>query len=700
MPKAPASQGRIHRLNMRLLSLLLIAALMLSVLIAVPVLNSSAEQDMATKSAEWVDKENGIAKITLGVNDPTTSGSGSTTATTKPTEATTTTTTSSSTVGSKLLIDWDKQNNYYCRGTAVSKNDSGIHMTHTGDADPLINTWNNAYEDYTKVKFTVTANSGNVATRFQVKCGSEISQVYTLTSGVNSFDLALSDFGITSGTTGDFNIILKGGAIDIVVSDIVVYKEGNSDTSTTKATTTTTTTTTSSSTVDSTLLIDWDVNSNYYAEGSTLTKGTNCITATKSSGANLITSNNNNIAAYDGLKFTVTPNSANQKTALVVKVNDVQKNFTLGSGTTECVLSFAEIGVTPTSSSTIFFGAEGDGAADLTISDVYAYTGDAGDSTTAATTTTTTTVAATTTTTIAQTTTTTSSSTVDSKLLIDWDKQDNYYCGGTAVSKNDSGIHMTHTGNADPLINSWNNAYGDYTKVKFTVTANSGNAATRFQVKCGSEISQVYTLTSGVNSFDLALSDFGITSGTIGDFNIILKGGAIDVVISDITVYTADTLDIDVRMEYGAAIRLNEKTGIRFYTSIDTDMIAQLKADGRTVTMGTIIAPADLISGEFTHEDANVDVVFDSDEYYTEDGFVGIVGSIVDIEESHYGREYIGRGYICVDGVYYYASLDNNVRSLKYVANALKADTAVYERLTTETKKLVDTWSQAPDYQA
>ena len=386
MPKAPVSQGRIHRLNMRLLSLLLIAALMLSVLIAVPVLNSSAEQDMATKSAEWVDKENGIAKITLGVNDPTTSGSGSTTATTKPTEATTTTTTSSSTVGSKLLIDWDKQ--------------------------------------------------------------------------------------------------------------------------------------------------------------------------------------------------------------------------------------------------------------------------------------------------------------------------DNYYCGGTAVSKNDSGIHMTHTGNADPLINSWNNAYGDYTKVKFTVTANSGNAATQFQVKCGSEISQVYTLTSGVNSFDLALSDFGITSGTIGDFNIILKGGAIDVVISDITVYTADTLDIDVRMEYGAAIRLNEKTGIRFYTSIDTDMIAQLKADGRTVTMGTIIAPADLISGEFTHEDANVDVVFDSDEYYTEDGFVGIVGSIVDIEESHYGREYIGRGYICVDGVYYYASLDNNVRSLKYVANALKADTAVYERLTTETKKLVDTWSQAPDYQA
>ena len=85
MPKAPVSQGRIHRLNMRLLSLLLIAALILSVLVAVPVLNSSAEQDMATKSAEWVDKENGIAKITLGVNDPTTSGSGSTTATTKPT---------------------------------------------------------------------------------------------------------------------------------------------------------------------------------------------------------------------------------------------------------------------------------------------------------------------------------------------------------------------------------------------------------------------------------------------------------------------------------------------------------------------------------------------------------------------------------------------------------------------------------------
>lgn len=164
----------------------------------------------------------------------------------------------------------------------------------------------------------------------------------------------------------------------------------------------------SSSTVVSKLLIDWDVNTNYWAEGSTITKGINCITATKSSGSKLITSSNNNIAAYDGLKFTVTPNSANQKTALAVKVDDVQKNFPLGSGTTECVLSFAEIGVTPTSSSTIFFGAEGDGAADLTISDVYAYTCDAGDSTTA--TVANTTITTTTTATAATTTTSSDSS--------------------------------------------------------------------------------------------------------------------------------------------------------------------------------------------------------------------------------------------------------------------------------------------------
>ncbi|MEE1024491.1 MAG: hypothetical protein U0L48_05460, partial [Acutalibacteraceae bacterium] len=223
MPKAPVSQGRINRLNMRLLSLLLIAALMLSVLIAVPVLNSSAEQDMATKSAEWVDKENGIAKITLGVNDPTTSGSGSTTATTKPTEATTTTTTSSSTVDSKLLIDWDKQKNYYAiNGTSTinSTDDNGINLT-VRNAGRILGTYNNDTTGYDGITFTAKGNGSLRAVVVSVEISVETSYTAVSESGT-TFILDFANLGITPSEKTEINFEVED-ACELTISDIYLY---------------------------------------------------------------------------------------------------------------------------------------------------------------------------------------------------------------------------------------------------------------------------------------------------------------------------------------------------------------------------------------------------------------------------------------------------------------------------------------------
>ena len=187
----------------------------------------------------------------------------------------------------------------------------------------------------------------------------------------------------------------------------VASTSSSGSTATTATTAATAPTTSSSGSQTGGKIIDWDVNTNYYAEGSTLTKGTDSITAVKASGTNLITSQNNDLTAYSGIKFTATPNSGNEKTTVLLKVDDVPWRFTFGSGTTECSVTFAEMGVTATTTSKVYFGAEGGTATNITFGDVYGITsGSSSTTTTTAKPTTTTTTTAAATTTKATTTTT------------------------------------------------------------------------------------------------------------------------------------------------------------------------------------------------------------------------------------------------------------------------------------------------------
>lgn len=177
----------------------------------------------------------------------------------------------------------------------------------------------------------------------------------------------------------------------------------------------------------------------------------------------------------------------------------------------------------------------------------------------------------------------------------------------------------------------------------------------------------------------------------------------------------SNPLQVDVFMTEGASIRLNEVSGIRYYTNVDVEKIRSLVASGATVTMGTLIAPADLLGdNELTlelDEDLYAAVPYDVDKlstYFAE----GFVGSLVGIKEtSSYSavsgnvtREFVGRGYVSVekDGktVVSYASYagddaSGNTRSLKTIALALKADTESYNALSDDKKLLVDNWAAA-----
>ena len=159
-------------------------------------------------------------------------------------------------------------------------------------------------------------------------------------------------------------------------------------------------------------------------------------------------------------------------------------------------------------------------------------------------------------------------------------------------------------------------------------------------------------------------------------------------------------------MVKGAAMRVNEKTGIRFYTNVDTDKVAELIESGATISMGTLIAPENLLGGEELTLSTNgnnclnvpyISGVEDNDWFTDVIGgtdFCGMVGSIVTIKDTNINRKFVGRGYITVtiggitktvyadyavnedDSI---SNIANNTRSIAYIANAVKNDSGKAE---------------------
>ena len=171
-------------------------------------------------------------------------------------------------------------------------------------------------------------------------------------------------------------------------------------------------------------------------------------------------------------------------------------------------------------------------------------------------------------------------------------------------------------------------------------------------------------------------------------------------------------------MQKGASIRLTDKKGIRFYSNVDTAKIADLLSKGAEMSMGTLIAPEDLLDGELTLATAETNRVnipyvtgIEDNQWYTETigetEFAGMVGSLVTIQDKNIARNFVGRGYITVtiggitktvyadyakgDGDV--SSVANNTRSLAFVADALTKDTDKFNLLDSDTQTLVNGWA-------
>ena len=162
---------------------------------------------------------------------------------------------------------------------------------------------------------------------------------------------------------------------------------------------------------------------------------------------------------------------------------------------------------------------------------------------------------------------------------------------------------------------------------------------------------------------------------------------------------TTQPIDTNIEMttQVGASIRLNSRSGLRFYTGVDKDKI-------------TLIAPYDYLGASDLNFDLAssryVDVKYTSNEYYEEGAFSGIVGSIVNIRESttqnqksgNILRYFVARGYAKItdsknNTTIVYADYNkDSARSLGFVAYMFKNDNQNSELYLANAEK-VDKWA-------
>ena len=173
------------------------------------------------------------------------------------------------------------------------------------------------------------------------------------------------------------------------------------------------------------------------------------------------------------------------------------------------------------------------------------------------------------------------------------------------------------------------------------------------------------------------------------------------------------TLALDFMLKEGASIRLAttaDESGIRFTAMINTAELNALKEYGVTVSeYGMLILPNDYLSGEqapnLTDFVAGQNLLKIVCEYQENvNAYTQYYGAMKKLYTKNYGRDFAGRGYITVtyaDGstkTIYTQFGEKNVRSVRFVAQALTNDIEEYEKLSTTKKEVVRAFAESPVY--
>ena len=165
---------------------------------------------------------------------------------------------------------------------------------------------------------------------------------------------------------------------------------------------------------------------------------------------------------------------------------------------------------------------------------------------------------------------------------------------------------------------------------------------------------------------------------------------------------------IGLNMVSGAAVRMANPTGLRFTAVIGADYLNALVGDATDYSYGIIIAPTDYIAeanGVFTVEALKaLSYTVSYKEIKAEklqndptaDGCYVFTGTLVNVQEANYTRDFSAIAYVKVGDTYYYSSYSEelNSRNIAEVASNACADTSaeqneVYQYAVTEAEVTV-----------
>ena len=149
--------------------------------------------------------------------------------------------------------------------------------------------------------------------------------------------------------------------------------------------------------------------------------------------------------------------------------------------------------------------------------------------------------------------------------------------------------------------------------------------------------------------------------------------------------YNFISIGSPIKTNTTASIRISTtQNGLRFKSIVDKNTLSQLQAKytGATISVGTLIAPADLLgTAKLTHSSGidYMDISATLDKPFTEDAKTRTyAGSITSIKEKNLDRDFVGVGYIKIERagqtpIYYYSE-SQSTRSVSYVASMAYAD--------------------------
>lgn len=197
---------------------------------------------------------------------------------------------------------------------------------------------------------------------------------------------------------------------------------------------------------------------------------------------------------------------------------------------------------------------------------------------------------------------------------------------------------------------------------------------------------------------------------TVGGFDYLYKAGD-EITLSQNAVLSAVT--IDFTMNTGASIRVGsnaDESGLRFAVRYNTAQYEQIQ--NFILSRGVIIVPTEslklkeFIIDNFVPNDSSVEMInrmllVEGTNVFTDGEDTMFTGVMKKVNSNNYAKEFSARGYIEINYTngagYIYTDYDEtkHSRSVKYVAQAVKADTEVYESFNATQQAVIDAYAAA-----